>query len=322
MWSFFSSSKGDNMQKSILIGNGINIQFGGFENYSNTAILKRMFRNIRAGKYCPLFPDFSISEQLGLFEDLRDILVNNNRYHISEASLFQLMEIDRVRKQYDDNTDIEHIGMEDYFLALEYAFKERDSVDFIRQVQRELKMPLIDAIYNDGDINGIDYGPGFGKYISSFDNVFTLNYDSNLDRYRDDVNHLHGEFSKLALDFNLQSEYSVVNTETCMGSTVLPEYSHMYSNTVMSWYWLEKYGILIGNGSDYGIDKFQHIEGKLDIVGMSPCNDEHLFLAINQSRITSVDYYYYSEEDIARMKSKIMKPMTFRKVEKLWTRIK
>lgn len=74
------------MQKSILIGNGINIQFGGFENYSNTAILKRMFRNIRAGKYCPLFPDFSIAEQLGLFEVLRDILVNNNRYHISEAS--------------------------------------------------------------------------------------------------------------------------------------------------------------------------------------------------------------------------------------------
>lgn len=60
-----------------------------------------MFRNIRAGKYCPLFPDFSIAEQLGLFEDLRDILVNNNRYHISEASSVEYRMIKMVTSLND-----------------------------------------------------------------------------------------------------------------------------------------------------------------------------------------------------------------------------
>ena len=36
-------------QKNILIGNGINIKFGGADQYSNQAILRRMFNNIRKG---------------------------------------------------------------------------------------------------------------------------------------------------------------------------------------------------------------------------------------------------------------------------------
>ena len=102
---------------------------------------------------------------------------------------------------------------------------------------------------------------------------------------------------------------------------MIPGFEHVYSNAIMSWYWLEKFGEWLGKESEYGAYKIKPLQGKFEIVGMSPCNDEHLFLMINQSGITSVDYYYHSEDDRMRMQSKINKPMTFKKVDNLWARI-
>lgn len=310
------------MERNILIGNGINIEFGGKDKYSNHAILQRMFTNIRAGKYCPLLPDCSIDQQMGLFQDFRNILVDIDHYKSPEEYLFLDMEKARVKKQYSSDTDLDEIGMEDYFLALEYGFREGDTEDFIHQAHRELQMPILDAIYDDGEINHIDYGTGFGDYLSSFTNVFTINYDSNLDRYRRDINHLHGEFSRLAAEYDATSAYSLTTPDKCKALTVVPGFEHVYSNTIMSWYWLDKYGEWLGNESVFGADKFKSMQGKLEIIGMSPCNDEHLFLMLNQSKITSVDYFYHSEEDRTRMQQKIQKKMTFKKVDKLWAKLK
>lgn len=314
--------KGDRMERNILIGNGINIEFGGKDKYSNYAILQRMFANIRAGKYCPLLPDCDIDQQIGLFKDFRNILVDIDHYKSLEE--FALLDVEkaRIKKQYSSDTELDEIGMEDYFLALEYGFREGDKDAFIHQAHRELQMLILDAIYNDGKINHIEYGAGFGDYLSSFSNVFTINYDSNLDRYRDDVKHLHGEFSKLAAEYDTTSDYSIANSEKCKASTVVAGFEHVYSNAVMSWYWLEKYGELLENESVFGVDKFKAMQGKLEIIGMSPCNDEHLFLMINHSKITSVDYYYHSEEDRTRMQQRIQKKMTFKKVDKLWAKLK
>lgn len=314
--------KDDIMQRNILIGNGINIQFGGIDQYSNSAILHRMFGNMKEGKYLPILPDCAIEQQIGLFKTFRDILVDIEHQILSEEYLFLQIEVERVKKQYGISTTIEDIGMEDYFLALEYGFRPDDTEDFIHKAHRELQMPILDAIYNDGKINSIDYGNWFEKYLSSFDNVFTVNYDSNLDRYISGVNHLHGEFSKLAAEYDKYSEYVLKNPEKCRAMTMVPGFSHVYSNTIMSWYWLEKYGEWLGKESDYGADKFKSMTGKLDIVGMSPCNDEHLFIMINQSGITSVDYYYHSDDDRIRMQKKIKKPITYKNVEKLWQRLK
>lgn len=35
------------MQKNLLVGNGINVQYGGYDVYSNEAIIKRVLDNIR-----------------------------------------------------------------------------------------------------------------------------------------------------------------------------------------------------------------------------------------------------------------------------------
>lgn len=310
------------MERNILIGNGINVQFGGKDKYSNHAIMQRMFTNMRAGKYCSLLPACSIDEQLGLFQHLRDLLVDIDHYSPSEKYLFLLMEIDRVKKQYSSEASLEDIGMEDYFLALEFGLKEDDTDEFVSQAHREMQMLVLDAIYNDGEINMIDYGAGFERYLSSFDNVYTINYDSNLDRYRSDIVHLHGEFSRLAAEYDPNSDYSIHNPDKCKASTIVRGFDHVYSNSIMSWYWLEKYGNWHVNESEYGADKFMNMRGKLEIIGLSPCNDEHLFLMINQSGITSVDYYYHSDDGRSRMHSKLKKPVTFKKVENLWAKLK
>ena len=310
------------MQRNILIGNGINIEFGGKDNYSNSAIMRRMFTNIRNGKYRELLYPLSVDEHIELFEGLKNVLVNIGKHNPPETFLFLIMEIERIKKQYQIDTPIENIGMEDFFLALDYFIKPTDSNEFINQAHRGLQMPIIDSIFNDGKINNIDYGKNFKEYISSFDNVFTINYDSNLDRYVTNVHHLHGEFSKLTPEYDINSDYSIKNPEKCKAHDVIPDLSHVYSNTIMSWYWLEKYGEWIGKESEFGADAFKAMTGKLEIVGMSPCNDEHLFLTINQSGITSVDYYYHSDNGKNRMKDKIEKPITFKRADKLWQKLK
>lgn len=39
------------MSKNILIGNGINIEFGGYDKYSSNAIMQRVVDNIYSKKY-------------------------------------------------------------------------------------------------------------------------------------------------------------------------------------------------------------------------------------------------------------------------------
>lgn len=83
-----------------------------------------------------------------------------------------------------------------------------------------------------------------------------------------------------------------------------------YSNTIMSWYWLDKYGDWIGKEETFGVNLFKQMQGTLDIIGMSPCNDEHLFISLNQSGIKHVNYYCYKNNGVTEIQTKIKKPIT------------
>ena len=70
-------------------------------------------------------------------------------------------------------------------------------------------------------------------------------------------------------------------------------------------------------------DLFQSISGQLEIVGLSPANDEHLFMMINNNpNIRSVVYYYLKDDDKIELPHHIKKPTTFKKVTKLWYSMK
>lgn len=53
---------------------------------------------------------------------------------------------------------------------------------------------------------------------------------------------------------------------------------------------------------NYHFDKFKAINGELEILGLSPWNDFHIFESINDSAIQKCIYYYYSKEQCKRIK--------------------
>ena len=62
---------------------------------------------------------------------------------------------------------------------------------------------------------------------------------------------------------------------------------------------------------------------KIEIVGLSTANDEHLFMMINNNpNIRSVVYYYLKDDDKIELPHHIKKPITFKKVTKLWYSMK
>lgn len=305
--------------RSILFGNGINIQYGGADKYSNGAIIKRLITNIQNGKYDTVIPDMTSGELLNFFNDLADCIRKIGGLSKYHDGLFMLMEIDRIQKKYKTDTPIDEIGFEDFFIVLELiSNKHHDNEEFRSEAERGLRMLFLDAIYDGGNINRLTYPNGLIASLSRYDNVFTINYDSNLERYHIGVNHLHGQFDVLAPEFEVGSSFSLTNPDKCRSSLVIPGFEHIYSNSIMSWYWLDKYGEWIDKEGVYGADKFKGMKGSLDIVGMSSCNDEHLFLMINQSALSHVTYYYKTDEDRTQMSKRIKKPITYTNVEKFW----
>ena len=57
------------MERNLLVENGINIQFGGVNAYSSSAIMSRVVENIKASKYTALTVNsLSVDEQLGILD--------------------------------------------------------------------------------------------------------------------------------------------------------------------------------------------------------------------------------------------------------------
>lgn len=328
------------MEKNLLIGNGINIQFGGTDVYSSYATMNRVVTNIKNNKYT-ILTDNSLSpnEQLGLLDGLTKIIngIKSGKFQKQADGLFMLMELERIKRTYPDTSTITSVFLEDYFLAAEInnnKYKEIDGdelSEFYRKIIfRLLHQIIVDGIYNDGNINEVykNFYSGMKNYLNSFSHIFTTNYDYNLENIienSDLICHLHGEFGKLAPEYDIHSLYYTQNQVECdkLIQKRVSGMDHIYGNTIMSWSWLDKYGELIEPDTKSKENLFKSISGQLEIVGLAPANDEHLFLLINQNpNITSVVYYYLNDEDRIELPHHIKKPITFKQVGKLWDSMK
>ena len=47
---------------------------------------------------------------------------------------------------------------------------------------------------------------------------------------------------------------------------------------------------------DYHFDRLTNIEGEIEILGLSPWNDFHIFEAIDKADLRKCTYYYFSQE--------------------------
>lgn len=324
------------MERHLLVGNGINIQFGGSECYSNPAIMKRVIENIKTGKYNALTENhLTPEEQLEMFYNLVKIIndIKAGKYTKNVDGLFMLMELDRIKRTYPQNSTIESVFLEDYFLAFETfhnRFKENDGdekSEFYRTIMfRFLQQIMVDSIFNDGKINyAYKNAPtGSKKFFERFTNIFTTNYDYNIEHIlgkSDSVCHLHGEFNHLSPKYDVNSLYYMSHKNECdnLIAKKVEGLDHVYSNAVMSWSWLDKYGELTEPDTNQKEQLFKSIVGQVEILGLSPNNDEHLFFLLSQNpNVKSVVYYYFNDADRQEIPHHIKKPITYKNAATLW----
>ena len=197
--------------KSILIGNGININFGG-KAYTNDYIIKRILFNARANKYDLLFDGgISGNEIASIFVELatwaNDISGGKYDAIIPDAEK-PILEDFKTRYNWK-LTHYYEVGLEDWLFILHvYFLQNADIAENWSSAKQGFERMMLDAIYNDGDIQNLHkvMGRPVKRWLLEFSNVFTLNYDNNVeDLIKRPVFHLHGDFRTPANSENPQT---------------------------------------------------------------------------------------------------------------------
>lgn len=350
--------------KSILIGNGININFGG-KAYTNDYIIKRILFNARANRYDPLFNDeISGDDIASLFKELATWTndISDGKYDaIIPDEEKSTLEDFKARYNWK-LTHYYEVGLEDWLFILHvYFLQNADIADNWSSAKQGFERMMLDAIYNDGDIQNLHkvMGRPVKRWLLEFSNVFTLNYDNNVeDLIKRPVFHLHGGFRTTADSENPKTLLGHLNLSK-RDSVVVPGFEHCFCNALLDYAGEYKYeiaqafekgaeGILsleksgipsmffpapieellkvhkehleLTFGSSYHFAEFRALVGELHIIGMSPNNDSHIFKLIDGSNIEKVVFYYYSERE-TKKGLPIHQKVEYKSVKELWKQL-
>lgn len=216
-------------QKHVLIGNGININFGG-RDYTNGQIIERLSVKLKQndGYFDDVFAGIVSSEELlGIIEGLNDIfnkMLNGSifslRRAVDEEEMRTLVDISR-RYKMKTYSAVE-IGMEDYFYALKWFNNGYpDGEELTKSAFQGLKQLFLDSIFNNGEIEELYLKmQPFSRELEQFDTVFTVNYDTNLKKLNKIINISDEQIMKvvewvvLSLNkLNEKTEYAIIETD-------------------------------------------------------------------------------------------------------------
>jgi len=254
--------------KSILVGNGINIEFGGTE-YTNSAIINRLISNLKTKDYSHVFAKTITNSELldliyGLHGELKKIL--KGKYDSYCKTPEEKYTLQRIKNHYTVSTSISGIGMEDYFFILR-VFHNRydDPVDLMRSTFHGMCWLLLDAIYNEGKIQNIyktieeSRIDGLRRLFKEFDNIFTVNYDCNVEMILGrTVHYLHGDFNTLSDQYNEDTYMGRLMKERGVNNPVTEKERHIYCNGIMGFTGALKEEIInIFQNSQYGIEQMK-----------------------------------------------------------------
>jgi hypothetical protein len=276
----------------LLVGNGINIEFGGKE-YLNSSIIKRLISNLQSKSYLDTFADSISNEELlsvviGLHGELKNIL--KGRYDTYCKDKDEKAVLDRFKAQYDKNTKIHEIGMEDFFFILKlFHYMYNDPEEMMKDTFHGLSWILLDSIYNEGKIQDIHKSIEENKVellrskIEAFDEIYTVNYDCNLEEIaKRKVHYLHGDFKTLLDQYN-PNTYMGKMMEEKRGqiNPVTSENSHIYCNAILGFNGYNKEHIMnIFRNSEYGIEQMKDkiksglsMQDKMKIFSMKRSDD-------------------------------------------------
>ncbi len=227
--------------KSLLIGNGLNIQFGG-KAYSNEFIMKRIKFRARLGSYDALFGNTLTGEEIvRIFNDFatlaNDIRKNQyDEYVTDDETDYALKDF---KQRYTEDVHSSHeVMLEDWFFLLHMFFLKNMDLQSERiSAMQGFERLILDAIYNSGKIQELHLkiSKKAKRFLDSFDNLFTLNYDNNVENLiKREVFHLHGDYSVLANSENPNNVQGYIRTQT--GTTIVVNgMEHCHCNALLNY---------------------------------------------------------------------------------------
>lgn len=344
--------------RNLLVGNGINIQFNKTD-YTAQAIVLRILKNCDREDFPSAIivnQPFLLKHYIGkLFLEAREAI--EGKYDKFAFSSDERKSLESFKKKYKSKLSIlrmTDICFEDYYLIHDLACHKIKMGNPEQFYAREsMRTAYLYAIYNDGKLNQLftKYSEGFIDYLQSFDNIFTTNYDTNIESaIEKEVFHIHGQFDKKSDVYNETSFrnqlpdcpinnykiddryfylYSNALTTHCgaykefqinqasAGNACVGKLAHAYktdpSMKQVIESWINDTNTLTSNlgyavklkvanselefSDDYHFEKFKAIIGSLEILGLSPWNDFHIFDAIDSSDIDECVYYYFDESE-------------------------
>lgn len=224
---------------SVLIGNGINIEFSGAE-YLNKNIIKRAINTVLSGAFeTDDYPQEILEWLYKLYEIFPDVL--KGKFDNFTYATFERNSLKDLKRRYNLNEDYEiyQVGIEDYFLIHDlFCYKHgiQNPNNFMFRVC--LKRLFLDAIYNSGKTQNIHskYPGNLVRFLENHDYIFTTNYDNNLDNVvSKEIHHLHGDFNVLSETYDLNSFRNQISDKPGEGFNITEKNKHLYSNAIISY---------------------------------------------------------------------------------------
>lgn len=231
------------MMQNILIGNGINIQFGG-RAYTSNFIMKRIKYRAILGNYDGLFGEEITANEIvklldGFVDEANQIIEGHYDEYIDNTETAEAVQ--DFKNRYSSKIENSHdIMLEDWFLVVHIFFlKNIDLMEHRISAIQGFEHLILDAIFNGGNIQKIHLKMGINKkvrkFFKRFDNIFTLNYDNNIENLTGNiVYHLHGDFSVLTNSENVNNVLGYIRNEE--GKLVHSrEMSHCFCNALLNY---------------------------------------------------------------------------------------
>lgn len=231
------------IENNVLIGNGINIAFSENDDYKNFKIIERLMENLETRRYDEVFAHSIEPNELTEFltylnQIFKDMLVGIEylRYTTTENELRTLIEMSQRYK--GKLKGVIDVGMEDYFFAVKIIFNRvGDDKTPLEALNLGLRYLFLDAIYNDGKIERLYTKMNCYKdELQGYKNIFTINYDTNLDKLVDkEVYHLHGSFGVLEDKYKADTILGYINQKRDNPNVMVKDMEHIYCNGIMSY---------------------------------------------------------------------------------------
>ncbi|MEC3907438.1 hypothetical protein VOI54_10440 [Tamlana sp. 2201CG12-4] len=122
---------------NIIIGNGIDIQFGGLE-YTNKSIIERAFLNLKTGDFSPEV----YTKKIEIWIYILHLAVPNflNGHYDQLAVLNdEKEELENFKRNYSKKVSISDIGFEYYFLLNELHCRKFNLAFKMRKIKNNIK---------------------------------------------------------------------------------------------------------------------------------------------------------------------------------------